>query len=436
VAGHRAKLKMFLLALDGPTERFLFFRRAICHPHCRSPFARRFFCRWQEHANSHQVAIEFSLSLRTVQRLFARFDQDGEKGIVPDYGLCGLQQSQRTAPGLVEQLCQVRRDHPLWGSEMIRLELEEVTEDLPCARTIRRHLQQAGLQPAPVGRPRSAESHVPRAEEPHQGWQMDACEELILQNQQLVSWLRVVDECSGAFLKTVVFPEARWEHVTRQSVQQALRKMFQQWGMPGRFRVDNGYPWGNSGDWPPELSLWLLGLGIDVHWIDPACPRQNGVVERSQDVGQDWFEPQTCCDAAELQQRSDTYDRRQRERYPYRQGQSRCTVYPGLVHSGRFYSIRQEEQHWDATRVYAVLARRAVKRQVDCNGSVSVYNRGRYVGKHHISKTVWVSLDPMGPTWVIADVKGCQLRTHAAEELSAERIRSLTVTHRKSRDRK
>jgi hypothetical protein len=74
-----------------------------------------------------------------------------------------------------------------------------------------------------------------------------------------------------------------------------------------------------------------------------------------------------------------------------------------------------------------------VKRQVHCNGSVSVYHRNRYVGKPYIGTRVYVSLGPTGPTWVFADEAGRQLRTHPADELAAERIRSLSVTCRKSK---
>jgi len=379
--------------------------------------------------------LAFSLSLRTVQRLFARFELRGEGGIAPDYPRCGRRQPGRVPAELVERLCQARREHPRWGSEMIRLELEGRPGASPGARTIRRHLARAGLRPAPAGRPPSPRPRLPRAERPHQGWQVDASEGLRLRDQQRVCWLRVVDECSGAFLRTLAFPSPRREHVDRHQIQGGLRQTFSRWGLPQRLRVDNGYPWGSSGDLPPETALWLIGLGIDVAWIDPACPQQNGVVERAQQTGQDWFEPQTCGGPAELQRRADELDRRQRERYPYRGGRSRWQVYPALAHSGRRYSCRRERSLWDVSRAWEAVARCAVKRQVDCNGSVSVYHRHRYVGKPHVGRQVYVSLDPTGPTWVIADEAGRQLRTHPADELAAERIRGLSVGCRRGEQR-
>ena len=45
-----------------------------------------------------------------------------------------------------------------------------------------------------------------RAAVPHDTWQMDASEQLRLGSGQGISWLRLVDEYSGAFLGTTVFP--------------------------------------------------------------------------------------------------------------------------------------------------------------------------------------------------------------------------------------
>lgn len=377
------------------------------------------------------MVVQFHVSLRTIRRLWARFEQRGKEGLLPDYAHCGIEQAAATPLEVVERICQTRHVHPRWGSEMIRLELES-QPDLPSARTVRRHLHKAGLQPAAPGRPVAAErASVPRAEQPHQGWQTDAAEELPLRGQKSACWLRFVDEYSGAFLSTWVFPAARWEHVDRHTIQERFRETFARWGLPGRLRSDNGYPWGSTGDFPPELALWIIGLGVDMVWIPPGCPQENGVVERAQGTGQNWTEPETCRGATELQRRCDATDRRQRERYPYQGGRSRWEVYPALRHSGRTYSHRWEQRHWDLSRVLDLLSQQVVRRHVDASGSISLYHRTRYVGKPQIGRDVYVSLDPTGPTWVIADETGNELRTHPADELTAERIRSLSVTCRK-----
>ena len=97
-----------------------------------------------------------------------------------------------------------------------------------------------------------------------------------------------------------------------------MRQAFARWGLPSRLRVDNGAPWGSWGDFPTALALWVIGLGVDVHWNNPRSPQENGVVERSQGTSNRWGEPWTCHTTAELQRRLDRMDRLHRESYPYR----------------------------------------------------------------------------------------------------------------------
>jgi hypothetical protein len=114
--------------------------------------------------------------------------------------------------------------------------------------------------------------------------------------------------------------------VLAQAVQEQLRLAFSRWGLPGRFRVGNGWPWGALGDFPTELALWLIGLGVAMHWNNPRRPQENGVVERSQGTSARWCEPWTCRSRAELQARLERMDRLYREVYPYRERRSRLKV--------------------------------------------------------------------------------------------------------------
>jgi hypothetical protein len=226
-------------------------------------------------------------------------------------------------------------------------------------------------------------------------------------------------------------PHGKWLKVPVADVQAALRRAFRRWGLPATIRVDNGGPWGSAGDLPPDLALWLIGLGVDVHWNDPHTPQQNGVVERSQGTGQRWAEPQRCATVAELQQRLQDMDLIQREAYPSIAGQSRTAAFPGLTHSGRRYTEAWERTHWDHRRVLDHLAGYAVPRRVDKNGDVSLYHRPHYVGCMHRGKTIYVMVDPERVEWLFTDLQGRQLRSQPADELQASRIRRLTVTNRR-----
>jgi hypothetical protein len=226
-------------------------------------------------------------------------------------------------------------------------------------------------------------------------------------------------------------PQGYWNQVEPAAVQQALRQQFTRWGRPERFRVDNGAPWGSAGDWPTDLALWLIGLGVAMIWNPPRRPQDNGVIERAQGTGKRWGEPHTCQDSYELQRRLDALDRIQREVYPSIAGQSRWQAFPGLSHSDRSYSKAWERSHWDIELVLAHLADYSAPRHVDRQGQVSVYNRNHYIGKRYSGRDVYVVLDPLDREWVFTTQEGIQLRRKSADEITHERILKLQVTHRR-----
>lgn len=226
-------------------------------------------------------------------------------------------------------------------------------------------------------------------------------------------------------------PHGRWNQVPPSDVRDQLRRAFSGWGLPGQFRVDNGVPWGSKGDWPTELALWLIGLGIEMIWNTPSRPQENGVIERSQGTADRWCEPGTCGSPGELEARLERMDRLHREVYPYQGRRSRLEVYPGLSHSGRPYVPESEAQLWDWNRITAHLAGYVVARRVNRNGMVSIYNRGYYVGRIHQGKEIYVTFDPDANEWVFSDPMGRELRHKPAQEISPERVMALDVTDRR-----
>jgi hypothetical protein len=221
-------------------------------------------------------------------------------------------------------------------------------------------------------------------------------------------------------------PHYHWPTVPLAAIQEQLRRDFRRWGRPNRLRVDNGKPWGSWSDLPPVLALWLIGLGIDLVWNNPGRPQENGTVERSQGTAKRWAEPNRCGTIQELQTRLNDADTIQREEYPDR-ATSRLALHPQLRHGGRPYRRTQEAQTWDLGRVKNHLAGYLVKRRVDCQGKVSVYNRNRYVGTAHRGKTVWVGYEAESNHWLFVDATDCVLRELDADEVSTETICCLRV---------
>jgi len=207
--------------------------------------------------------------------------------------------------------------------------------------------------------------------------------------------------------------------------------MFARWGVPERFRVGNGSPWGSRGDLPTDLVCWLAGLGVRVVANPPRRPEANGVIERYQGVGKAWGEPQQCTSAAELEARLEELDRWQRELYPMRGGRTRWEAYPGLRHSGRAYTVEWEAEAWDVRRVWELLESSVVPRRVDRQGKVSLYGRPYRVGALWSGRTIWVGFDAGARSWVFQDESGHEITRRVAVELEAERIQALDVTNRR-----
>jgi len=165
--------------------------------------------RWQKGESVASLAEELKLSVRTVRNLVRRFAQRGKDGLEPDYARCATK-TMPTESDEFQKAIEMREQHPTWGGGLIRVLLQEQGHD-GCAseRTLQRWFQHSTIAAAPPGR--RPDSDVRRAHHPHEVWQMDAVDQLRLANGQQVSWLRLVDECSGAVLQTTIFPPALLE---------------------------------------------------------------------------------------------------------------------------------------------------------------------------------------------------------------------------------
>lgn len=157
------------------------------------------------------LAGRFSLAQRTVRHLIQRLRDESDP--VPAYERCGRSEAPPTA--LIAEGLRLRQQHGTWGAGLIRVILQEnhPHDEVPCVRTLQRWLRRLRSDPAPPGRRPVSDSQ--RARRPHDIWQMDAAEQKRLKSGQQISWLRIADECSGAVLKTVVFPPRELESGAR-----------------------------------------------------------------------------------------------------------------------------------------------------------------------------------------------------------------------------
>jgi hypothetical protein len=210
-----------------------------------------------------------------------------------------------------------------------------------------------------------------------------------------------------------------------------FRHVFARWGLPDRVRVDNGYPWGTPRDLPPELALWLIGLGVGVIWNPAGQPTCNPKVERCNGLTQQWGELRRCADRAAAAAVLAQVARIQREEYPAIRGRTRSEVFPGLKAPRRAYRRSREAALWDLCRVDAFLARGCWKRRVDCNGRISIYGHGRSVGRAWAHQEVGLRFEASSRCWIASNQAGELIKQIPASELTREQIIALAVSRRR-----
>ena len=105
----------------------------------------------------------------------------------------------------------------------------------------------------------------------NQGWAMDFLSDWLVEHgQQSVRVINIVDECSRKALWT----EAH-ESISAKKLVEVLDKVVAWRGKPEYIRCDNG-PEFISG----KLSEWASSNDVEVKFIQPGKPSQNGIVER------------------------------------------------------------------------------------------------------------------------------------------------------------
>lgn len=224
------------------------------------------------------------------------------------------------------------------------------------------------------------------------------------------------------------FPLGKCAAIAVEKVKEWLQHLLSVWGLPKRLRVDNGWPWGSGQDLPPVLSLWLMGLGVEMVWNRPARPQQNGVVERFNGLIDQWGEPQRCAHWQEWTESITRVVQVQRQLYPAVEGQSRMTAHPELLRNPRPYS-EEVERGWSVEPVRQYLSQGHWKRLVNKKGQLTLYNRAFSVGCQWANQTVFVRLDASTNEWVVRDRCGNEVKRHEASELCVERIQALDVSY-------
>lgn len=151
-----------------------------------------------------EIAQRLGLSYWSVRQIWRQYRDHGEAGLETHYAHTA-QATSKAERRIYRAAIWLKRHHSQWGGGLIRVLLQQRWPECSIAdeRTLQRWFKQVG-----VNQPHQRHPQPPRqrAQQVHEVWQMDGKSYVGLSNGEMVSWLSLVDECSGALLEVEVFP--------------------------------------------------------------------------------------------------------------------------------------------------------------------------------------------------------------------------------------
>jgi transposase InsO family protein len=225
------------------------------------------------------LCAAYGISRKCGYKWLGRYRELGPEGL-HDRPRAPLNHGRATALELVERIVAAKEMHPLWGPKKIVARLKRTAPGLiwPSASTVGAILARHGLVSARK-RPRlraCGNGPWPQPQEPNAVWTGDH-----------KGWFRTADEWRCEPL-TVMDASSRYLLALEATASTAdseawpvFERLFEEHGLPDRFRSDKGSPFASAGDTGlTPLAVRFIKLGITLERIAPGKPQQNGRHER------------------------------------------------------------------------------------------------------------------------------------------------------------
>ncbi len=223
-------------------------------------------------ANVSGFCRRFQISRPTGYKWLKRAESG--QGDVRDHNRRPHSSPRRTSAELESQVLALRERYPFYGGRKIRrLLVNEGIERPPAASTITAILNRNGLL-SPQRRLRRDWQRFEQSA-PNALWQMDFKGHVPL-SQGRCHPLTVLDDHSRFCICLAACADEQ-----AATVRDQLTAAFQLYGLPERILMDNGAPWGSSGQGlHTRFTAWLIRLGVTVSHGRPHHPQTQGKDER------------------------------------------------------------------------------------------------------------------------------------------------------------
>lgn len=236
-------------------------------------------------ANSDRYSItelceEFGISRKCGHKWLVRHAQGGAHALA-DASRAPHSVPLRTSEAIERLVVAERRLHPTWGPKKLRavLERKHSMDAPPAISTLGEILKRHGMIESRRRRPGAFEvkrGDLTEAMRPNHVWATDFKGYFHTQDKERCDPLTVTDLFSRYLIGVQALRQA-----TQAWTRMAFTSLFRIYGLPEIIRMDNGSPFGSIGPGGlSKLSVWWISLGIDVEFIKPSSPQENGSHER------------------------------------------------------------------------------------------------------------------------------------------------------------
>jgi putative transposase len=240
---------------------------------------KEFVLRAMNTTNFRQLCQDYGISTKTGYKWKERFIEHGVEGL-QELSRRPRGHTQELGEAIVCEMVRLKQAHPHWGPRKLRHIYQRTHSQVPSESSFKRVLERAGLVEKRRLRARGQSGRIfsgRRASAPNEIWTVDFKGWWHRADGKRCEPLTVRDECTRYVLELRAVADAR-----TQTVRACFERLFQQNGLPGAIRSDNGAPFASQQAvlGLSQLSAWWVALGIDLERGRPGCPQDNGAHER------------------------------------------------------------------------------------------------------------------------------------------------------------
>ena len=239
----------------------------------------KFIGRLLEGDKMAELCREFGISRKTGYKFWGRYKEIGLHALT-DRTRRPIRYANQLPMEVEKEILRIKQEKPSWGSPKIREILKRKYPEVktPAKSTIHSILDRHGL----VNRRRRKRfklegTPLSSTKNPNDLWCADYKGEFMLADKRYCYPLTITDFASRYLLACEGLESTRETYAFH-----IFERVFQEYGLPGAIRTDNGVPFAspNSLFGLSKLSVWWLRLGISIERIKPGNPQQNGRHER------------------------------------------------------------------------------------------------------------------------------------------------------------